>query len=332
VATETWAPEPSPVMADRSAALLSELQAVCQRILSNDTRGPAGAGLVTMASAANGTALANSLEALRRQCVDNHEQVAELKRSVDGHRGVVAGDSAANGKMLVELRRSVEALTEVSAQDRSQRQAQSAELQRCVEALRVGLAGFSANNRQQTAELRGSLESLEATVTGFGEQVQHALNVLGDQIQTALGTLGQQVAIALRATTDQMGQEMSRQNDAYRGMVTEVKQELTDMTGQVGEEMTRQRTAYEDLLGELTPRHTKERLDELEAMLSVGLPKFSEEIQAGVQQTLMEVSRTFRLAEREHGNRMAELHRDFDASTRRLEAAMQPRRREETVS
>jgi Zn-dependent M32 family carboxypeptidase len=129
-----------------------------------------------------------------------------------------------------------------------------------------------------------------------------------------------------------VGQEMARQTGAYQAMLTAVRQEVSGMTTQVGEDMSRQRAAYEELLGELTPRLTKERLDELENMLSVGLPKFSEEIQAGVQQTLMEVSRTFRLAEREHGNRMAELHRDFDASTRRLEAAMQPRRREESLS
>jgi hypothetical protein len=95
--------------------------------------------------------------------------------------------------------------------------------------------------------------------------------------------------------------------------------------------MSRQTAAYESLLGELLPVQTRERLDELEALLAVGLPKFSEEIQAGVQQTLLEVSRTFQEAEREHGNRMAELHRDFNVTTRRLEASLQPRRRPEPV-
>jgi hypothetical protein len=82
----------------------------------------------------------------------------------------------------------------------------------------------------------------------------------------------------------------------------------------------------------LQPENTQERITELEKMLSIGLPQFSEEIQASVQHTLLEVSRTFRLTEREHGNRMGELHRDFDATIRRLEASLQPRRRDEPVS
>jgi hypothetical protein len=290
-------------MSEHSTALLSELQAVCQRILASDTKLSGGsAALTNMASVANGTALANSLEALRRQCVDNHEQVGELKRSLDSHRGVIAGDSAANAKMLVGLTRAVESLVEGSERERTQTTGQLSDLIRSVESLRVGLAGFSANSRQQSAELRGSVESLERTVSAFGEQVQVALNTLGGQIQSALGTMSQQIATALRTSSEQVGQEMSRQS-----------------------------AAYESLLGELLPVQTRERLDELESLLTVGLPKFSEEIQAGVQQTLLEVSRTFQLAEREHGNRMAELHRDFNVTTRRLEASLQPRRREEPV-
>jgi hypothetical protein len=290
-------------MSDHSAALLSELQSVCQRILANDPRLSGGsAALTNMASVANGTALANSLEALRRQCVDNHDQVAELKRSIDGHRGVIAGDSAANAEMLVRLTRAVETLVEGTEHERTQTTGQLGDLIRAVESLRVGLAGFSANSRQQAGELRASVESLEGTVSAFGEQVQVALNTLGAQIQAALGTMSQQIGTALRASSDQVGQEMSRQT-----------------------------AAYESLLGELLPVQTRERLDELEALLAVGLPKFSEEIQAGVQQTLLEVSRTFQEAEREHGNRMAELHRDFNVTTRRLEASLQPRRRPEPV-
>jgi hypothetical protein len=291
------------VAGDRSSALLAELQAVCQRILAGDGRSPGGtAALTTMASVANGTAVANSLEALRRQCVDNHQQVGELKRSVDVHRGVVANDSAGNARMLVDVSRSVEALAALVERDRAERQGQTGDLVRSVESLRVGLAGFSAANRQQLTDLRGSVEALDRTVGAVGEQVQSALNTLGGHIQDALTTLGEQISLALQATRDQVGQEMGRQV-----------------------------TAYEAVVGELHPEHTRERLDELEAMLSVGLPTFSREIQAGVQDTLLQVSRTFRLAEREHGNRMGELHRDFDATVRRLEAALQSRRREEPV-
>ncbi|MDQ1392977.1 MAG: hypothetical protein QOF30_1954, partial [Acidimicrobiaceae bacterium] len=145
-------------MSEHSTALLSELQAVCQRILASDTKLSGGsAALTNMASVANGTALANSLEALRRQCVDNHEQVGELKRSLDTHRGVIAGDSAANAKMLVGLTRAVESLVEGSERERTQTTGQLSDLIRSVESLRVGLAGFSANSRQQSAELRGSV-------------------------------------------------------------------------------------------------------------------------------------------------------------------------------
>jgi hypothetical protein len=125
---------------------------------------------------------------------------------------------------------------------------------------------------------------------------------------------------------------MAQQTAAYTAILTELRHETTGATEQVRQEMAQQTTAHAALLAELTPQRTRERLDEIENMLSVGLPKFSEEIQAGVQQTLMEVSRTLLMTEREHGNRMAELHRDFDASTRRLEAAIQARRREQPVS
>jgi hypothetical protein len=291
------------VTSDRSAALLAELQAVCQRILATDPRVPTGSvPLTTMASVANGSAVANSLEALRRQCLDNYLQVAELKRSVDVHRGVVANDSATNGRMLVELSRSVENLVTAVDWDRTERQGQMGELIRSVESLRVGLAGFGAANRQQVSELRGTVESLEHTVGSLGEQVQGALDTLGGHIQTALTTLGEQIVLALQATREQIGQEMGHQA-----------------------------TAYEALVSELDPNETRERLDELENLLSVGLPKFSADIQAGVQETLVAVSRTFELSEREHGNRMGELHRDFAATIRRLEAALQPRRREEPV-
>jgi hypothetical protein len=215
---------------------------------------------------------------------------------------VVAGDSASNAKMLVELARAVEHLVEGTERERTETKAQVGDLVRSVEALRVGLAGFSANNRQQTSELRGSMESIERSVSAFGEQVQTALNTLGGQIQSALGTMSEQIAAALRASSAQVGHEMARQS-----------------------------ASYEQMLGELLPVQTRDRLDELETMLSVGLPKFSEEIQAGVQQALLDVSRIFQLAEREHGNRMSELHRDFDATARRLETSLRPRRREEPV-
>ncbi len=255
-----------------------------------------------MASVANGTAVANSLDALRRQCVDNYQQVAELKRSVDLHRGVVASDSASDGRMLVELSRSVENLVTAVDWDRTETQGQIGELIRSVESLRVGLAGFGAANRQQVSELRDTVDSLEHTVSSLGQQVQTALDTLGGHIQTALTTLGQEVVLALQATREQVGQEMGRQA-----------------------------TAYQALVGELDQHETRQRLDELENMLSVGLPKFSAEIQAGVHETLVSVSRTFESSEREHGNRMGELHRDFAATIRRLEAALQPKRREEPV-
>ncbi len=298
-------------MSDRSSALLTELQEVCRRILTSEARSTGDtAALTNIASVANGTAVAHSLEALRRQCVDNHDQVAELKRSVDGHRGVVAGDSAANGKMLVALTRSLEALGELVERDRREHQQQHRELVRTVESLRVGLAGFSASNRQQAAEMRGSVESLQGTMGSFGERVQTVLNTLGGQIQSALDTMSEQIAAALQASTEQVGREIDRH----------------------GETLTAQGEAYEALTAILQAQHTGARLDELETMISVGLPKFSEEIQASLQQSLLEVSRTFRLTEREHGNRMSELHRDFDNTVRRLETSLHPRSREAPVS
>ncbi len=327
--------------------MLSELQAVCQRILASNGTASQPAALTTMASVANGTAVANSLEALRRQCVENNQLMAELKRSVDGHRGVVANDSAANGAMLVELRRSFEGLNEVVEHDRAESQRQMGELIRSVEALRVGLAGFSANNRQQVSELRGSLQSLEQTVQASGETVEHSLNTLSEQVEGALGassahveislkTLGVQIESALAGSSQGVQTALNTlggQIQAVLGTLSmQISEALRASGEQVGKEMARQSAAYEALFDTLQPQETKDRLDELETMLSVGLPKFSEEIQASVQNTLLEVSRTFRLTEREHGNRMGELHRDFDASVRRLEASLQPRRREEPVT
>lgn len=291
---------------DRSAALLTELQAVCQRILADDEREPLAPTLI---ATANGSAVASSLEALRRQCVDNNEQVDALKRSVDGLRGVAASDSADNGKMLVELRRAVDTMTEVVDRENQQ----MAGLVGSVETLRVGLAGASASNRQQMAELRGSLESVEQAVTAVAGQIDSSLAGMGKQIETALAGMAGQV------------------ETAFTTMARQIQEAFNAFGRQVGQQMGHQSQSFDSLLEELRPQRTRERLDELEALLAVGLPKFSEEIQAGVQQTLMDVSRTFRLAEREHGNRMSELHRDFSATARRLEAAMQPRRREESV-
>lgn len=293
-------------MSDRSTALLAELQTVCQRILANESQGawsPAPVAAATPVAVANATSVANSLEALRRQAAENHDQLAELKRSVDAHRGVVAGDSAANGQMLVDLRRSVRAMTEAVEEGRREQEVQSKELVTSIEALRVGLTGFGASHRQQTSELRASVESLDRTVSGFANQVQNALNALGEQIQTALSTLSQQIATALRNATTEQGEALGRQGAAYEALRHELEQMRMD-----------------------------ERLDELELLLSIGLPKFSEEIQAGLQQSLKELSRAFRLTEREHGNRMVELHRAFDSSLRRLEASVQPRERHQTAS
>jgi hypothetical protein len=289
-------------MNDRSAVLLGELQAVCQRILAADDRIPGGsAGLVNLASVANGTAVANSLEALRRQCVDNHQQVAELKRSVDVHRGVVATDSATNARLLVDMNRSVEALVAIVERDRAERHDQLDGLTRSVESLRVGLAGFGAGSRQAASELRSAVEGLERTVATFGEQVRSAVDNLASQVQGALSTLGEQTSHALQAVGEHVAQEMDHHAESHQA-----------------------------LLSQLQPAETRDRLDELEALLSVGLPKFSEDIQAGVQQALLSVSRTFELSEREHGNRMVDLHRDFDRTIRRLEASLESRRRDGT--
>jgi hypothetical protein len=289
-------------LSDRSAVLLAELQAVCQRILASEPRMPGGTvGLVSLASVANGTAVANSLEALRRQCVDNYHQVAELKRSVDVHRGVVATDSATNARLLVEMTRSVEALVAVVERDRAERHDQLDGLAQSVESLRVGLAGFGAGSRQQASAMRDAVAALEGAVTTFGEQVGTALDGLAGQIQSALASLAGQVSDALQETGDQVGREMERQS-----------------------------ATHEALLSKLDGPGTRDRLDELEALLSEGLPKFSEDIQAGVQQSLLSVSRTFELSEREHGNRMVDLHRDFDRTIRRLEATLEPRRRDGT--
>ena len=289
-------------LSDRSAVLLAELQAVCQRILASEPRMPGGTvGLVSLASVANGTAVANSLEALRRQCVDNYHQVAELKRSVDVHRGVVATDSATNARLLVEMTRSVEALVAVVERDRAERHDQLDGLAQSVESLRVGLAGFGAGSRHQASEMRDAVAALEGAVTTFGEQVGTALDALAGQIQSALGIMAGQVSDALQETGDQVGREMERQS-----------------------------ATHEALLSKLDGPGTRDRLDELEALLSEGLPKFSEDIQAGVQQSLLSVSRTFELSEREHGNRMVDLHRDFDRTIRRLEATLETRRRDGT--
>jgi Zn-dependent M32 family carboxypeptidase len=118
---------------------------------------------------------------------------------------------------------------------------------------------------------------------------------------------------------------------AFTTMARQIQEAFNAFGRQIGQQMGHQSESFDSLLEELRPQRTRERLDELEALLTIGLPKFSEEIQAGVQQTLMEVSRAFQVAEREHGNRMSELHRDFSATARRLEAAMQPRRREEST-
>ena len=312
---------------DRSTVLLTELQAVCQRILADE----GSEGAPTLIATANGSAVASSLEALRRQCVDNNSDVAALKRSVDALRGVVAGDSAANGKMLVELRRTVDAMTEVVARESDQ----VSSLVGAVEALRVGLAGSSAGNRQQMAELRGSLDSLEASVGTVGSQVEATtakltkhvdatLLAIRAQVETALKQMGKQVEVALAGMAGQV-------ETAFTTMARQIQEAFNAFGSQVALQLGRQSEAFDTLLEELLPQRTRQRIEELETLLTEGLPRFSEEIQAGVQQTLLEVSRTFRLAEREHGNRMSELHRDFNATARRLEAAMQPRRRDEPI-
>lgn len=371
---------------DRSTALLAELQAVCQRILADEGRLPGEPGHVvpTLISTANGSAVANSLEALRRQCADSNQQVVALKRSTDGLRAVVSRDSADNAKLLIELGRVIETMTKTVNREQADQHAQIGDLVRSVEALRVGLAGFSANNRQQVSELRGSLQgveqstaalrsqtdiglaALEARVeTGLATlraqteaslgalpsqvetaviaQVGPAAEALSGRVDTALGTMGRHVA-AGHATNERLQSELKgsmnalgRQVEialaslgnqftaAFATMAGQIQDAFNSFGQQVSQEMVSQSGSVDSLIQD------RERLEELAELLSVGLPKFSEEIQTSVQQTLLAVSRTFRLAEREHGNRMAELHRDFDATARRLETAMQPRRREPGV-
>ena len=325
---------------DRSTVLLAELQAVCQRILADEGRQPGEPGHVvpTLISTASGSAVASSLEALRRQCADNNQQVVGLKRSVDGLRAVASRDSADNAKMLTELSRIIDTMTQTVAREQADKHDQITDLVRSVEALRVGLAGFSANNRQKVSDLQGSLQSVEQAVAALPGQVETALMIkvdaslagLGGRVGTALGTMGEQVA-AGAGSVGSLGHQVegalaslgSQITVAFGTMASQIQDAFNAFGAQISGEMASQTGNVDSLL------KTREQLDELGALLSVGLPKFSEEIQAGVQQTLLDVSRTFRLAEREHGNRMAELHRDFDTTARRLEAAIQPRRRDE---
>jgi hypothetical protein len=313
---------------DRSAALLTELQAVCQRILSDDE---GASPAPTLIATANGSAVASSLEALRRQCVDNNHQVDALKRSVDSLRGLVAGDSAQTGKMLVQLRGAVDAMTQVVDRENQQ----MAGLVASVETLRVGLAGASASNRQQMSELRDCLRSVELSVTTGSERVDTSLAGLGDRVDESLGRVGEKVDASLAGMGKQIEAALvgmaGQVEAAFTTMARQIQEAFNAFGRQIGQQMGHQSESFDSLLEELRPQRTRERLDELEALLTIGLPKFSEEIQAGVQQTLMEVSRAFQVAEREHGNRMSELHRDFSATARRLEAAMQPRRREEST-
>ena len=440
------------VPAEQSAALLAELQAVCQRILASE----GGHAAPSMIATANGSALASALEALRRQCLDNNQQIESIKRSLDGLRSVIAADSADNGKMLVELRRAVRTMIDALDGDRQQ----TAELVRAVESLRVGLAGFSANNRQQVSELRTTLQSLadavgvvdhtvttrlsevrtevvgavetlsqqvgttnskvdaavvtveqkidtlaqnvDTVVGALGQRVDSAVGTLGQKVDTAVGALGQRVdnavgtlgqkvdmglgavgektdtaltavgqrmdnaigamgqrvdsavatagartdaaVAAAAASTDAavgavgnqvgvalaaMGEEITA---ALNGMADEIQNAFTGFGHQLGTSMSQQSEAFDALLEELKSQAPRERLNELEEMLTVALPQLSEEIRAGLQDTLTAVGRTFELAEREHGNRMTELHRDFASTARRLEASLQPRRRQEPVT
>ena len=422
------------VPAEQSTALLTELQAVCQRILASEGA-PAAPSMI---ATANGSALASALEALRRQCLDNNGQIESIKRSLDGLRGVMAADSADNGKMLVELRRAVRTMTDALDGDRQQ----TAELVRAVESLRVGLAGFSANNRQQVSEMRSTLQSLtdavaavdhtvttrlsevgtevigavealteqvgatnskvEAAVVAVEQKVDTAVGNLGQKVDTVVGALGQRVDTAVAtvgqkvdmglgavgektdtalaavgqrmdnaigamgqrvdsavatagATTDAavaaaaaktdaavgavgdqvgaalaaMGQEITA---ALNGMAGQIQSAFTGFGHQLGTSMSQQSEAFDSLLEELKSQAPRERLNELEELLTVALPHLSEEIRTGVQDSLTAVSRTFELAEREHGNRMTELHRDFASTARRLEASLQPRRRQEPAS
>jgi hypothetical protein len=123
-----------------------------------------------------------------------------------------------------------------------------------------------------------------------------------------------------------MGEQITA---ALNGMAGQIQGAFTSFGHQLGEQMTQQGQAFDSLLDELKSEAPRARLNELEQLLTVALPQLSEEIRVSVQDTLLAVSRTFRLAEREHGNRMSELHRDFASTAKRLEIAIEPRRREE---
>jgi hypothetical protein len=301
------------------------------------------AELLTEANAASGLAagLAATLDALRRQGRDNAQQLAELRLAVDSLRGEVPSDR----QLLGDLGRAVVSLRAVVAKESTRTQqrleglqqsmdagSQGGELKASIAALRSDLAGIGAHDRWRGDELQGAIDALRSGLAGFSTNNRH-------QMEALRATVADQAVLvemeALRETVAEADQTVHKEIAALRATVADqsVLAEMQAVQAAVADAAAGQAAlsaAVEKLVQALGPDGTTERLAELERLLNSGLPRFGREIQGGIQQVLLDVGRTFRLAEREHGNRMAELQRAFDASARRIEATLEEARRRDS--